>query len=106
MRLAIFVVALLLVAFGCISVPVNPSDGNDTGAGITKEMCQGAGGNWDECGSACRGAPPGTACILMCVQYCECGGIAGFRCPAGYVCTDYLPKGAADAMGICRKVSE
>jgi hypothetical protein len=45
---------------------------------LTKELCEGARGHWNECGSACRGAPDGTACIMMCVQYCECGGIAGF----------------------------
>jgi hypothetical protein len=43
----------------------------------------------------------------MCVQYCECGGIAGFGCPDGYECTDYLPKDkdgnpVPDAMGICK----
>lgn len=76
--------------------------------GITREMCEGTSGHWNECGSACRGAPPGTACIMMCVVYCECGGIAGFGCPQGYECTDYLPTGkdgspVPDAMGICKK---
>ncbi|MCD6229322.1 MAG: hypothetical protein J7K00_00785 [Candidatus Diapherotrites archaeon] len=71
---------------------------------LTKETCEGAGGLWNECGSACRGAPPGTDCIMVCVQYCECGGIAGFGCPQGYVCTDFIPEGAADAMGVCRPV--
>ena len=71
---------------------------------MTRELCEAGRGKWNECGSACRGAPEGTPCILMCVQYCECGGIAGFGCPTGYFCTDYLPKGAADAMGICKPV--
>ncbi|MCX8195400.1 MAG: DUF333 domain-containing protein [Candidatus Micrarchaeota archaeon] len=72
---------------------------------LTQKLCEAFGGHWQECGSACRGAPEGTMCTLQCVPYCECGGIAGFGCPEGYFCTDYLPKGAADAMGICKKKS-
>ncbi|VVC00278.1 Uncharacterised protein [uncultured archaeon] len=75
-------------------------------AQMTQKFCETARGHWQECGSACRGAPEGTACTLQCVQYCECGGIAGFGCPSGYFCGDYLPAGAgvADAMGICKVV--
>ena len=69
---------------------------------MTKEKCESARGHWNECGSACRNTPEGTVCTMHCVAYCECGGIAGFGCPSGTACTDYLPKGAADAMGICR----
>ena len=81
--------------------PVNP-------AGLTKEQCEQARGQWNDCGSACRGAPQGTACIEVCVAYCECGGIAGFQCPAGYTCSDYLPKDkdgnpVPDAMGVCKR---
>lgn len=73
---------------------------------MTSQLCKSAGGNWNECGSACRGAPEGTACTLQCVPYCECGGFAGFSCPSGFFCTDYLPPGpeVADAMGICKPV--
>jgi len=70
---------------------------------MTQELCESAHGSWNECASACRGAPEGTTCVAMCVQECECGGIAGFGCPNGYHCTDYLPAGAADAMGVCKK---
>lgn len=69
---------------------------------MSKELCESSGGSFQECGSACRGAPEGTVCTMQCVQYCNCGGIAGFTCPDGYYCTDYLPEGAADAMGICK----
>lgn len=69
---------------------------------MTEELCKSSRGSWNECASACRGAPEGTACTMQCVQQCECGGIAGFSCPSGYVCSDYLPKDAADAMGVCR----
>lgn len=120
MRLFVFVAVIALLTYGCIQIPISgtpkPGNGttgnenNGTFGGITQEMCDAARGHWNECGSACRGAPEGTACIMMCVQYCECGGIAGFGCPPGYLCTDYLPKypngdPVPDAMGICRKPS-
>lgn len=69
---------------------------------MTKELCESAHGHWNECASACRNAPPGTSCIAMCVQQCECGGLAGFGCPAFYTCTDLQPEGAMDPMGVCR----
>lgn len=70
-----------------------------------ERICAEAGGLWNPCGSSCRGAPPGTKCIQMCVPVCECGGIAGLRCPQGYTCADYLPPGATDQMGICKLAS-
>ena len=104
-------VIAIAVGFGCLGLnpiqeypPVNSPP--DTNNAITKEMCDQYRGNWNPCGSACRGAPDGTACITMCVSYCECGGIAGFQCPPSYICMDYLPKGAADAMGICKRTSQ
>ena len=72
---------------------------------MTKGLCEAARGSWNECASACRGAPEGTACTMQCVQECECGGLAGFGCPEGYACTDYLPKEAEDAMGVCKPIS-
>lgn len=110
--LAMFVIAILITS-GCVGGPgaKNETNGtNQTGGGpppLTKELCEGARGHWNECGSACRGAPEGTPCIMMCVQYCQCGGIAGFGCPEGYECSDYLPKyengdPVPDAMGICK----
>lgn len=80
-----------------------PAPGGDDGdsRSIDEISCRGAGGRWNPCGSACRGAPSGTACIQVCVPQCECGGIAGFGCPDGFACGDFEPPGAADAMGIC-----
>jgi len=69
---------------------------------LTEKICKSAGGNWNECGSACRNDSEATICTMQCVQYCECGGIAGFDCPQGYYCTDYMPKNAKDAMGVCK----
>ncbi|MFA6908072.1 MAG: hypothetical protein WC263_04565 [Candidatus Micrarchaeia archaeon] len=74
-------------------------------APMTQELCRSARGNWNECASACRDATLDQACTLQCVQQCECGGIAGFGCPQGYACSDYLPKGAADAMGVCKPIA-
>jgi hypothetical protein len=68
---------------------------------MTEELCKSSGGHWNICAhpSYCSG----DTCTADCVAECECGGIAGFGCPAGYRCTDYLPKYAADAMGVCWK---
>ena len=68
--------------------------------------CVSSGGHWNECASACRGAPKDAICTLQCVAQCECGGIAGFKCPSGYICTDYLPKNAPDAMGVCKTIEQ
>jgi hypothetical protein len=79
--------------------------GSSTTPEMTKELCESARGNWNECGSACRGAPEGTACTMQCVPMCECGGFAGFGCPDGFECADYLPdEQTPDAMGICKPV--
>ena len=107
----IIVGILVLLLYGCLQAGNLPSNqtggGTGTGTGITESMCTQYGGHWNPCGSACRGEPSDTACIEMCVPYCECGGIAGFGCPPSYICTDYLPsQGTPDAMGICKKVSE
>lgn len=71
---------------------------------MTRELCESAGGHFNECASACRNNPDAEVCILVCVQECECGGIAGFKCPAGYYCTDYVPKGSPNAIGVCRPI--
>jgi len=65
-----------------------------------KELCEEYGGHWNECGSACTGQPPGTACIAVCIAQCECGGIAGWQCPPGYYCMRSSYK--ADELGVCR----
>ncbi len=118
MRSVIFALAILLALYGCTqsgsqsngsgnqSVPPNGSaDGNQTD--LTQAMCQDAGGHWNTQGICCRGLPPGEACNKLCVAVCDCGGIAGFRCPAGYACADYYPNSTTpDAMGICVKIGQ
>jgi len=69
---------------------------------MDKELCESARGHWNECGSRCQidnQGKEGVACTLQCEQICECGGIAGFRCPSEYTCK--MPAGIADAMGYC-----
>lgn len=64
--------------------------------GITRSACEAAGGTFNECGSACRGAAPGTACIMMCVMYCECASSS--QCPSGYACGDFV-----EGVGVCKE---
>ncbi len=66
---------------------------------ITPEICQQAGGNWNECGNVCTGYGPDCIGIAVCNPQCECGGIAGFNCPAGYECR--LSGKIVDEIGVC-----
>jgi hypothetical protein len=64
--------------------------------------CQQAGGHWNECSNRCQldnQGNPDAICTLMCESLCECGGIAGFKCPEGYICK--MPPGVPDALGYC-----
>ena len=92
-----------------ITPPEQPpvEDNNDsikTTEGLSKKECEAAFGKWNECGSACRGAPEGTACILICLQHCECGMFNAFSCPVEYTCEDIIPPSAIDGVGICKKI--
>ena len=83
-------------------VPGGPTFTEQVPAGITAQSCQEAGGNWNECSSRCRldnAGKSGVACPALCEALCECGGVAGFRCPSGSTC--HLPAGIADALGYC-----
>ncbi len=71
---------------------------------LTPETCEKAGGRWNVCGSACRGAPPGTICTEQCVAYCECGTWNNMKCPEGRSCEDLIPPQAGYATGICKKI--
>ncbi|MFN7990803.1 MAG: hypothetical protein U0R44_01455 [Candidatus Micrarchaeia archaeon] len=103
MRYAFLAMALLLALQGCAGS--RPAD-NQTGAGPSEESCLASGGSWNTEGTCCRDLPPGQVCNKFCVAVCQCGGIAGFRCPAGYACTDYYPDDKTpDAMGVCKKIS-
>ena len=73
---------------------------NEIAHGITQEQCKQSGGNWNECGSPCAGTNA-EVCIQVCETQCQCGGIAGFKCPEGYKCR--LSGKIADEMGVCVK---
>jgi hypothetical protein len=66
-------------------------------AELTAETCSRAGGTWNECGSLCRGKPPGTVCAQICIPQCECT-VGEKQCPDGYACASDLPAGD----GVCR----
>ncbi len=68
---------------------------------LTEATCAQVGGRWAECGSACRAAPPGTPCILICVTYCECGVWNGFACPNGFSCQEKVTTNDGE-VGVCK----
>ena len=105
---------ILVLMLGCDNIepvdqddtvvsPPNDGSGNEVDeeagfAGITKQQCIEANGNWNECGSPCAGTGA-DFCIEVCQVQCECGGIAGFSCPEGFKCR--LSGKIADEMGVC-----
>jgi len=94
----VYLLVILMFIAGCKTLEV-PKEPQETGfAGITKQQCIEANGNWNECGSPCAGTDA-EVCIQMCQVQCECGGIAGFNCPEGYKCR--LTGKIADEMGVC-----
>lgn len=70
---------------------------------MTRELCESGRGNWNACASPCEGQPPGMPCATVCIERCECGGIAGFGCPQGYECHIDAPETYRDAGGVCEK---
>lgn len=83
-HLTVIAAALLALAAGAYwytasqdPVPGIPEELIDDAAPVapatpdTEKACEAASGAWNECGSACPDAPPGTACIQMCVPRCE-----------------------------------
>jgi hypothetical protein len=74
------------------------NDGSVDVANLTPEVCNAAGGHWNDCGSPCAGTGA-DFCIQSCEAMCECGGIAGFGCPEGYSCL--LSGKITDEIGRC-----
>ena len=68
-------------------------------AGVTKAQCYGAGGKWNECGSACAGLDT-DMCIEVCSEQCECDNNQYF-CPEKFTCR--LSGKAPKMMGVCVK---
>lgn len=61
---------------------------------LNEATCTAAGGAWNECASACRGAKEGEPCIMLCVQQCEC--FDDNACPFSYTCQAKI-----EGKGIC-----
>ena len=108
-KIMILLTVILVFVVGCVDegndTVVSPPNDQDNEvdeevgfAGITKQQCVEANGNWNECGSPCAGTGA-DFCIEMCQTQCECGGIAGFSCPEGYKCR--LSGKIADEIGVC-----
>lgn len=67
-----------------------------------EKLCNDSGGNWNICSSRCALDNQGkenAICTMQCEALCECGGLAGFKCPVGYTCK--TPSGVKDALGYC-----
>lgn len=80
---------------------------NCSGEDMNEELCSSAGGHWNNCSNKCQidnQGIEGAACTMQCEALCECGGIAGFGCPKGYICK--MPGGIADALGYCIPLEE
>jgi hypothetical protein len=86
---------ILFVSISCIK--------EDKEVLSVEDLCDNAGGNWNECSSECLGT--GAAfCTEVCVAQCECGGIAGWKCPEGYTCR--LSGDVVDELGVCVEVKK
>jgi hypothetical protein len=74
----------------------------ETEAKLSPEMCEQAGGYWDECANPCQIDNQGIKdafCTMECRAMCICGTIAGYSCPPEYKCK--MPQGIPDARGYC-----
>jgi len=64
---------------------------------LNEETCTNSGGEWDSCGSACRGEEaedPEVICAEVCVDHCYCAHDG--ECPEGHHCTEFI-----EETGIC-----
>lgn len=71
---------------------------------MTQNLCSSSGGHWNECSNRCHLDNQGkndAACTMQCEALCECGGIAGFSCPPGYICKLPNNPDIRDALGYC-----
>lgn len=95
------IIVLIVFIYGCTAQNGQNNTDLDKNIGfesITKLQCEKSGGKWNECGSPCAGTGA-EICIQVCRVQCECGGIAGYKCPKGYKCL--LSGKIKDEIGIC-----
>lgn len=55
----------------CVDAGGKWIDGANECEGISAQYCQEIGGQFEECGSACRNDPNAEICTMQCVQYCS-----------------------------------
>lgn len=63
---------------------------------LNEQTCTASGGNWNDCGSACRGQDV-AVCVQVCVAMCECQN--DNQCPYGFSCGEVI-----DGVGVCSKL--
>ncbi len=108
MKRYVIVSLLMIVAIAACteqppSVPEDDEVIPEPSAELTQQSCDAAGGKWNDCGSPCAGTGA-DVCIQVCEAQCQCGGIAGFKCPPGFSCR--LSGKIADEMGKCVEVTQ
>ena len=105
-----------VINFMCIKGTIAFSNASGCGCKLIPQMnealCNASRGHWgqividprQDCLSSgqtnCPYAPASISYV------CKCGGIAGFQCPNGYTCGNYLPSPTTpDAMGTCQSMA-
>lgn len=91
------VIVALVLAFVRLVVGESASNGGiaDPLIQLEEPACTAAGGEWNSCGSPCRGSDS-PLCIQVCVGQCMCE--TNEDCPFGYECSDMI-----EGKGICKK---
>ena len=100
--LAILFVAIVLGIVQMVNQDVTSPDASFQRRGeqveqLTQASCESAGGQWEACGSACRGEEaenPEVVCIELCQEYCYCR--EDHQCPVDHNCVEKI-----EEIGIC-----
>ncbi|MFH1632073.1 MAG: hypothetical protein ABIA47_03630 [bacterium] len=89
------VVIIVAIVLGIMQRVGEPAADKAAGpVGLDEITCGDSGGAWNDCGSACRMEDPGTPCIDVCVEYCEC--THSDECPYGHQCGNVV-----EDTGVC-----
>ncbi len=91
--LVIIILAIVLGIWQKTTLKDSPGEVDTTY--LNEQTCTDGGGDWNDCGSACRDEP-GAPCIAVCVEMCECEMSA--QCPYGFTCGDII-----DGNGVCSR---
>ena len=94
---AVLFVALVLGVVQYFDKTIDDTNMVEPHVELDKSTCTDSGGEWDSCGSACRGEEahdPDVACIEVCVEYCHCTHDG--ECPYNHHCDEII-----EETGIC-----